>query len=102
MSRILEFMSYSEYLQTDHWRETRAAAIKRTPFCALCPREEPPFEVHHRDYTRIGEELPEDLTVLCGLCHQTYELGREMLGLGAPITVVASCESNIFGARSAK
>ena len=83
MSRILQFMSYPEYILTPGWKATRAAAIARSPRCALCPREEPPFEVHHRDYARLGEEVLEDLTVLCPLCHQIYELGRQVLGLVA-------------------
>ena len=76
---VLRFQTYQEYLQGEHWREARAAAIARSPRCALCPREEPPFHVHHRTYERLGEELPEDLTVLCALCHETYELGRQLL-----------------------
>jgi 5-methylcytosine-specific restriction endonuclease McrA len=82
-SRILQYMSYIEYLQTPHWKETRAAAIARAGGrCALCPREADgserfSLEVHHRDYSRLGEELPEDLVVLCSDCHQAYEVGRQ-------------------------
>ena len=36
VSRVLELMTYAEYLQSDHWRETRAAAIARAHRCALC------------------------------------------------------------------
>ena len=89
MSKALQFMTYAEYLQTDRWRETRAAAIAGAPRCALCPREfanvcsGPGPHVHHRDYSRLGEELPEDLVVLCDRCHEAYELGRQILQ-GAP------------------
>lgn len=41
------------------------------------------LHVHHRTYERLGEELPEDLVVLCEVCHEAYELGREQLQ-GAP------------------
>jgi hypothetical protein len=26
---LLDFISYAEYLETDHWKETRAAAIEQ-------------------------------------------------------------------------
>ena len=82
---LLRFLSYREYLETDHWRETRAAAIARAGGkCALCPRvaegsETSRLHVHHRTYERLGEELPADLVVLCAWCHEAYELGREQL-----------------------
>jgi hypothetical protein len=28
------------------------------------------LEVHHRTYTRLGFEIPEDITVLCDDCHK--------------------------------
>ena len=76
----LEFMTYGEYLQTEHWQETRAAALKRAGGrCALCPRENAPLQVHHRTYERLGEELQEDLVVLCDECHEALEVGHELL-----------------------
>jgi 5-methylcytosine-specific restriction endonuclease McrA len=78
---LLGFLSYAEYLQTDHWRETRAAALERAAGrCALCDRTGLPLNVHHRSYERLGEELPEDLTVAHEECHEAYELGRQILG----------------------
>ena len=79
-SRVLEFMTYAEYLETPGWQETRKAAIEREGGrCALCGSDNKPLQVHHNDYTRLGEELPEDLTVLCSDCHEAYELGRSIL-----------------------
>ncbi len=96
MTRVLDYMSYAEYLASPHWLETRAAAIARAGGrCALCPREGVPLEVHHRSYERLGEELPEDLTVLCGLCHQTYSLGEELLAMRVP---VVRCEIHTYQA----
>ncbi len=89
--RILDFMTYAEYLQTPHWKETRAAAIARARGrCAVCGRGDRPLEVHHRTYERLGEELPEDLVVLCGGpqgCHAAYELGCEVLQ-GVPVKML--------------
>lgn len=81
MTRVLTFMSYAEYLETPHWKATREAALARAGGrCALCPRVGVPLEVHHRTYKHLGEELPEDLTVLCSFCHEIYELGRNVAG----------------------
>ena len=78
---VLQFMTYAEYLQTDHWRETRAAALECAGGrCALCDRTGLPLDVHHRTYQRIGEELPEDLAVLHNDCHEAYELGCQIRG----------------------
>jgi hypothetical protein len=30
------------------------------------------LQVHHRDYSRLGHEDPEDLTVLCARCHKAF------------------------------
>jgi 5-methylcytosine-specific restriction endonuclease McrA len=69
---------YKEYLASPHWETTRQAAIERAHGeCALCGyRYSAKLEVHHRTYVRIGEELPEDLVVLCDECHDNYERGK--------------------------
>jgi hypothetical protein len=33
------------------------------------------LQVHHRTYERLGEEVPEDLTVLCLSCHNQWHRG---------------------------
>jgi len=76
---VLQFQSYSEYLQTDHWRKIRSEAIKRARGrCALCGHTDRPLQVHHTDdgYDALGEELPEMLLVLCARCHESFSLGR--------------------------
>ena len=99
MSRILDFMSYSEYLQTAAWEETRQAALQRSGgHCALCPREGVPLEVHHRTYERLGEELPEDLTVLCSICHEVYSLGRVLFWAQDVQDETLSAVGNVKGA----
>jgi len=65
-------MDYAEYLQSEHWQLVRQEAIKRSKGrCMLCP-ETRCLEVHHRDYARLGCELPEDLVVLCFWCHRRH------------------------------
>lgn len=70
-------MPYAEYLQTPEWRRARDGALRRAGFrCELptCGSKEA-LQVHHREYVRLGEEVPEDLTVLCGRCHAAWHGG---------------------------
>jgi hypothetical protein len=69
---VLKTMPYVDYLKTDHWKRTRIAAVERaTGRCQLCNAGQS-LHVHHRTYERRGEELPEDLTVLCADCHRMF------------------------------
>jgi hypothetical protein len=64
------------YLRSDHWRDTRLAALERAEHrCQVCNRDGT-LDVHHRTYERIGEERPADLTVLCRSCHNLFHEHR--------------------------
>lgn len=64
------------YLRSDHWRATRLAALERAGNrCQVCNADKR-LDVHHRTYERIGNERPEDLTVLCRGCHELYHESR--------------------------
>lgn len=66
---------YREYLASDRWREKRREALRVAGYaCDACGwhgrgRGGLGLEVHHLDYARLGDELPEDLRVLCDRCH---------------------------------
>lgn len=63
---------YDAYLHSQAWRNRRLAAIEAAGGrCQLCNSPDN-LEAHHRTYVRFGRELPGDLTVLCGECHQLY------------------------------
>lgn len=64
----LRALKYSDYLKTDHWYDIRDAALYRNRHCHLCGADSQ-LHVHHRTYEFRGRERPEDLVVLCGLCH---------------------------------
>ena len=75
----LRTMPYEEYLQTWHWklkREEKLRAVDNR--CQLCNSGSGILEVHHRTYERLGEELNEDLTVLCRLCHKSFHEHRRL------------------------
>lgn len=64
---------YASYLRTEHWRavatQARLAAGHK---CQLCGATGVELHVHHNTYDRLGDELPHDLIVLCGECHDEF------------------------------
>ena len=67
-------MTYQEYLETEHWREVRRAAIWLADNrCQLCGSNEK-LEVHHNPagYQHLFEERPEHVTCLCRECHRVF------------------------------
>jgi hypothetical protein len=65
----LRTMPYSDYLRTPEWTERRRSAVRRAgQACQTCGGQGR-LHVHHRTYERRGEELADDLTVLCENCH---------------------------------
>lgn len=68
----LATMPYQQYLQTDHWEKTAAAAKERAGHkCQVC-NSYGNLHTHHRTYERRGAELPDDLIVLCASCHSLF------------------------------
>ena len=69
---VYRAMPYDAYLKTPHWYTTRAMALERAMNrCQMCNTTQD-LQVHHRTYERLGEELPEDLTVVCRPCHAKH------------------------------
>lgn len=61
---------YSDYLQSDEWRQRANASIKAAGgVCAYCGIRRA-VQVHHLTYDRVGCELPEDLKPVCIPCHR--------------------------------
>lgn len=99
-------MPYKEYLQTPHWKRKREEKVRAAGRrCQLCNRDSVSLNVHHRTYERLGEELDEDLTVLCRDCHSTFHEHRRLAGRTRgskpadlkPRTVVPGAESAAQG-----
>lgn len=62
---------YEAYLQSEAWAIRRQACMDRFGGqCALC--ENKAWHAHHRTYDRVGHEHPNDLTALCGSCHEKF------------------------------
>jgi hypothetical protein len=63
---------YYEYIQSPAWKAKAEAAKKRAGYkCQVCNGTHR-LEAHHRTYDRLGNERPEDITVLCHSCHELY------------------------------
>jgi hypothetical protein len=75
----LKQMDYKPYLQTEEWERKRRDAVERARgVCEKCGSPDN-LQVHHKTYERRGEELPEDLIVLCSECHKKeHGLSPEM------------------------
>ncbi len=71
-------MIYAEYLLTPHWQDVRRAALWAAGGrCRTCGSTAE-VQVHHVDYSSLGEEGPDDVVVLCSRCHEaiTARLGQ--------------------------
>jgi len=68
----LRNIPYSEYLQTEHWKNIREGALLRANhMCRMCGSKYN-LQVHHNTYNNLGNERNEDLTVLCKECHEFF------------------------------
>jgi 5-methylcytosine-specific restriction endonuclease McrA len=69
----LKSMNYRDYLRTPEWQNRRIQHLRSAGFsCQVCNARNTELHVHHRDYRRIGEELYQDLIVLCRDCHALF------------------------------
>jgi hypothetical protein len=57
-----------------YWESLRAAKLsEQGNACACCPNDINSgyqLELHHRHYENWGNEKPEDVVILCSLCHE--------------------------------
>ncbi|PLS85216.1 MAG: hypothetical protein CYG60_13800 [Actinobacteria bacterium] len=75
----LRALPYKEYLRTPHWKRKREAKLRSVGRrCQFCNRGPHNLDVHHRTYERLGEELDQDLTVLCRACHTNFHENRTL------------------------
>jgi hypothetical protein len=73
--------AYLEYLQSDHWRNLRKAALA-TWGDRCCNCSIPKVDVHHLRYGNLYDVSTDDLMPLCRRCHDTVHASprlRELL-----------------------
>lgn len=67
---------YDEYMKSDKWKRRKARLYaKRGHVCEMCGATWP-LEVHHKDYTRLGHEIDDDLLIVCRDCHPKADAER--------------------------
>lgn len=67
-----EKIDYHKYIQSDEWKQKADDAKERADHkCQIC-NSNGTLHAHHRTYERLGNELPEDITVLCSGCHGKF------------------------------
>lgn len=73
--------SYAQKLKDPRWKSLRRQVLELHGHkCLLCGKKA--WQVHHQFYVRGKEPWEydiEDLTPLCGRCHQFYEWGKKRL-----------------------
>ncbi len=68
---------YAEYMDSTEWQEMRETAlIQAGRKCERCGAIES-LQVHHLTYEHLGDELPEELLVVCPPCHEKEDRLRE-------------------------
>lgn len=66
----LSDMCYTDYLKTPHWREKRKYVLEsKGRICIECGSTKK-LDVHHLTYKNFGDELMDDLVVICRDCHK--------------------------------
>jgi len=67
-------MNYSEYINSDEWKEKKENYLKEHPTCESILHkglDVPSTEINHILYTNIGNEKDEDIEALCSECHKS-------------------------------
>ncbi len=68
-------LGYEQYLNSEAWRKRRDAFMRYLVetgryYCYKCGAEGRDwFQVHHLNYTRVGDEANSDLRLVCTKCH---------------------------------
>jgi hypothetical protein len=66
--------SYEAVVWSSHWKRlTKAQKALAAGCCERCGRLRDHLEVPHLTYARAGQELPEDVVVVCRGCHRTLD-----------------------------
>jgi hypothetical protein len=67
---------YLAYMRSPQWGKVRSEALERAGHRCQNPSCEQPLvpelEAHHLTYRELGKERPEDVIVLCRLCHRLW------------------------------
>jgi 5-methylcytosine-specific restriction endonuclease McrA len=75
---------YKRYLRSPKWRHLKAQiARSRGRRCERCGATFG-LQLHHKNYLRLGRELPTDVELLCGYCHGMADFERAWRNANIP------------------
>ena len=67
---------YEAYMHSQKWIDRKRRIFKkRGRVCQMCGATSG-LEVHHKDYTRLGHEIDDDLLIVCRDCHPKADAQR--------------------------
>jgi 5-methylcytosine-specific restriction endonuclease McrA len=67
-------------MRSDKWKLFRQGIIvARGKKCEVCGDKNGGLHLHHLSYKRMGEELPEDVQLLCRACHQLQHPEKKII-----------------------
>ena len=72
---------YKDYINSWEWQKKRLEFIRLAGYkCQRCGRQGSvsTLHVHHKTYERLGNELPQDVMVLCSECHKEEDAARRV------------------------
>jgi 5-methylcytosine-specific restriction endonuclease McrA len=71
--RIKSRSDYFEYLKSKNWKRKRRLVFrKKGRVCFVCGGRA--WNVHHKNYNRLGNERLSDLEPVCELCHKRIHI----------------------------
>lgn len=71
---------YNTYMLTEHWKVLRERiAYNKNYKCDICGKHvKMCFQVHHKTYKHVGNELDNELSLLCIECHENLHTERKL------------------------
>lgn len=69
---------YQERIASADWKSLKRELIdQRGHRCEHCARDDVSLALHHKHYRSLGQELPDDVELLCPACHDKADDARD-------------------------
>lgn len=71
---------YHAHINSAKWRSFKASVVaERGKKCQRCGTKTKKLELHHIHYRNFGNEAPDDVELLCNICHAREHQRRQKL-----------------------
>lgn len=90
---------YYRWIRSIEWRRFANEQRTRSDYhCERCGKHSLKLDVHHLHYRTLGNETPEDVQVLCRLCHRLAHPEQEAFEefLATLPGYVKKCRNSVF------